>query len=349
MTLLFRRNALLFVVVAVAAGAGCTAGIAPTVEPAFVSTSVPAAADTVFVPADAWAPRGGSSFELFSVGGGEPTRLTYCTGCQALSATPSLDRNRLALRRVDSDTNRDGRLDEADRVSLLLVDLSRQIEGLFLPAGWSTSSADWSSDGSILVHTSSPDGGPDDMYQIDSNAQNNLRILNTPNVRERGARINAEVSRVVFERIDGVGAGKSEIWIFASSSAQGKITDSGITGDLLPGTLYLVGSDAGPDYSPDGANVVFRRLTSAAVAGGAWDILTVPVTGGAPRVLASGPQFRSAPDWSAEGIVFSESNLATGGTDVVVINPTTGARRVIQSFGNGYKAGAPRWIAGITS
>ncbi len=176
-----------------------------------------------------------------------------------------------------------------------------------------------------------------------------MGILNTPNVRERGARINAEVSRVVFERIDGVGAGKSEIWIFASSSAQGKITDSGITGDLLPGTLYLVGSDAGPDYSPDGANVVFRRLTSAAVAGGAWDILTVPVTGGAPRVLASGPQFRSAPDWSAEGIVFSESNLATGGTDIVVINPTSGERRVIQSFGNGYKAGAPRWIAGITS
>jgi len=301
----------------------------------------------VFVASDAWATRAGSSFELFSVGGGSPTRLTFCTGCQALTATPSLERNRIALRRVDADTNRDNRLDDLDRVSLLLVDLSRQIEGPFLPEGWSTSSVDWASDGSFLIHTSASDGGPDDLFQIDSNAQNNQRILSTPNVRERGARLNTAITRAVYERIDGIGAGKSEIWVFSSSTAQSKITDSGITGELLAGTLYLVGSDAGPDYSPDAGSIVFRRLTSTAVSGGAWDILTVPATGGAPTVIASGPQFRSSPDWSREGIVFSEQNLATGGTDIVAIDPQTRARRVLQSFGSGYKAGAPRWIAGI--
>lgn len=339
---------LLLPALAAAAVSACTAGVAPTVAASSSNTAIPSAADTVFVPSDAWSTRAGANFELFSVGASsQPTRLTFCTGCQALSAAPSLDRTRIALRRVKADTNRDGKLDESDRTSLLLVDLARQIEGPFLPDGWSASSADWASDGTFLVHTSSPDGGPDDMYQVDSNAQNNQRILFTPNVRERGARINSAITRVVYERIDGVGAGKSEIWVFISATNQVKISDSGIVGDLLPGTLYLVGSDAGPDYSPDGASVVFRRLTSASVPGGAWDILVTTSTGGAPRVLASGPQFRSAPDWSKEGIVFSEQNLSTGGTDVVAVDPATNARRVLQSFGAGFKAGAPRWIAGI--
>lgn len=346
MTFNFIRRALPLIPLAAVLGAGCTAGIEPTVVPAFVSTSVPASGDTVFVASDAWATATGASFELFSVGGGSrPTQLTFCPGCQVLSASPSLDRNRVALRRVDNDTNRDNRLDDLDRVSLLLLDLGRQIEGPFLPDGWSNSSVDWTSDGSFLIHTSSPDGGPDDLYQIDSNALNNQRLITTPNVRERGARLDAAVTRAVYERIDGIGAGRSEIWMFGGG--QGQLTNSGITGELLPGTLYLVGSDAGPSFSPDGNTVVFRRLTSTAAPGGTWDILTVPAGGGTPTVLTAGAQFRSAPDWGREGIVFSESNPATGGTDVVVIDPSTRARRVLQSFGRGYRAESPRWIAGI--
>ena len=329
-------------------GAGCTAGTVSTVVPASSTTALPAALDTVFVTSDAWAAKPGGVFELFSVGASAtPTRLTYCTGCQALSAAPSLDRGRIALRRAKTDTNKDGKIDDLDRVTLLLVDLSRQIEGAFLPDGWSTSSVDWSSDGTFLVHSSSPDGNTDDLYEMDANGQNNQALLTSPGIRERGARINAAITRVVYERIAGTGAGKSEIWVYSSSSLQTKITDSGIVGELLPGTLYLVGSDAGPDYSPDGASVVFRRLTSTAVAGGTWDILAVTSAGGTPQVIASGPQFRSNPDWSKDGIVFAESNATTGGTDMVVVNPATGARRVLQSFGSGYKAGAPRWIAGI--
>lgn len=333
-----------------AAFSACTAGVPGTVTPIFVSTSVPAAADTVFVASDAWAPNPGSTFELFSVGGAtQATRLTYCVAavCQNLGAAPSLDRTRVALRRVNADTNRDGVLNDLDRVSLLLVDLGRQIEGPFLPDGWSTSSVDWAADGTFLVHTSSSDGGPDDIYTIDSNAQNNGALLVTPNIRERGARIDPAITKVVYERINGAGVGRSEIWVFNSTLSQSQLTDSGVVGDPLAGTLYLVGSDAGPDYSPDGASVVFRRLTSNAVPGGAWDILIVPANGGAPRVIASGPQFRSNPDWSRDGIVFSEANLSTGGTDVVVIDPTSGARKVLQSFPRGFTAGAPRWIAGI--
>ncbi len=341
-------RALRLVSLAAALGSGCTAGIPATVTPVLVSTSVPAVADTVFVASDSWAPLPGGLFELFSVGGGpQATRLTFCQNCQALNAAPSLDRTRIALRRVTSDTNRDGFLNDLDRVSLLLVDLARRIEGPFLPDGWSNSSVDWSSDGTFLVHTSSPDGGPDDLFQIDSNAQNNRPLLITPNIRERGARIDPAITKVVYERIEGLGTGKSEIWVFTSTQTQARLTDGGIAGETLEGTFYRVGSDAGPDYSPDGKDVVFRRLTSNAVPGGAWDILIVPATGGSPRAIASGPQFRSNPDWSREGIVFSEANLSTGGTDVVVLDPLTGTRKVLQSFDRGFISGSPRWIAGI--
>ena len=136
-----------------------------------------------------------------------------------------------------------------------------------------------------------------------------------------------------------------EVWIFSSSLNQTQITTGGATGARLPGTFYLVGSDAGPDYSPDGNTLVFRRLTSTSVRGGTWDLLTVPIAGGTPTVIVSGPQFRSDPDWSKEGIVFSESNPSTGGTDVVVLDPATGSGKVVQSFAPGVSAGAARWIA----
>ena len=327
----------------------CTAGVAPTVVPSLSSTSTPATLDTVFLVSDAWSSKPGAAFELFSVGSGAaPTRLTTCTGCQTLSASPSLDRNRVAVRRVVVDTNRDGRLNDLDRASLLLLNLARQIEGPFLPEGWTTSGVDWSADGTFLVHTSSPDGNPEGLYTIDANAGNNQLIIFDPNVRLRGARVNPSMNRAAYERIASTGVGKSEIWIGNSQASQNKVTDGGPVGEALPNSLYLVGSDAGPDYSPDGNNLAFRRLTSASVDGGAWDILVVPIAGGTPRVIASGPQFRSDPDWSKDGIVFSEANPATGGMDIVVVDATTNARKVLQSFASGYRAAAPRWIAGAS-
>jgi len=348
MTFLSRPRAFIPFVLAGSALCGCTAGVVPTGTAAQVQTTAPPAVDTVFIASDAWSTKPATIFELFSAGGNStPTRLTFCTGCQALSVAPSLDRNRVALRRVSTDTNKDGRLDEFDVVTLLLVDLARQVEGPFLPVGWTTSSVDWASDGSFLIHTSSPDGRPDGLYTMDPNGQNNQLVISDPAVRVRGGRINPSRTRAIYERIASTGAGKSEIWIGSSNASQAQLTDSGVVGDLLPNTLYLVGSDAGPDYSPDGANVVFRRLTSTGVAGGTWDILVVPATGGTPRAIASGPLYRSDPDWSKDGILFTESNPTTGGTDLIVIDPDTGVRKVLQSFPSGYKAISPRWINGV--
>lgn len=349
MTFMSSSRAFIISALAIAALAACTAGVAPTVIPSLSNTAIPAPADTVFLASDSWSAKPGAAFELFSVGASsQPTRLTFCQGCQALGASPSLDRNRVAERRVVVDSNRDGRMDDFDRVSLLLVNLARQIEGPFLPEGWTTSSVDWSSDGTFLVHTSSPDGDPDGLYTIDANATNNQKIIFDPNVRLRGARINPSMTRAVYERIASAGVGKSEIWIGNSQVSQAKITEGGPVGEPLPNSYYLVGSDAGPDYSPDGANIAFRRLTSSSVPGGAWDILVVPTAGGTPRVIASGLQYRSDPDWSKDGIVFSESNPTTGGTDVVVMDPVSNNRKVLQAFPRGYRAIAPRWIAGVT-
>ena len=345
----FSRS-LAFILVGLAGSAvpGCTAGVVPSTTASVTDTATPPTTDTVFLASDAWSTKPATVFELFSAGGGStPTRLTYCTGCQALSASPSLDRNRVALRRVTADSNKDGRLDEFDRVTLLLVDLARQIEGPFLPVGWTTSSVDWASDGTFLIHTSSPDTRTDGLYTMDANGQNNQLVIFDAAARVRGGRVNPARTRAAYERIASTGPGKSEIWIGNSNLSQAKITDSGITGDQLPNSLYLVGSDAGPDYSPDGANLVFRRLTSTAVAGGTWDILVVPIAGGTPRVIVTGPQYRSDPDWSKDGIVFTESNPTTGGTDLIVIDPDTSARKVLQSFPSGYKAISPRWIAGV--
>ena len=348
MTAFPRRSALVSIAATTVAIGACTAGVEPTVIPTLISSSAPAATDTVFVPSDVWGTRGGGAFELFSMGGRPtPTRLTYGAGSQVLGAAPSRERNRILLRRVNSDNNNDGRLDEFDTVSLLLVDLARQVEGPLLPAGWSTTSADWASDNETVVHTSTADGGPEDLWAMDSFGTDNRRLTTTPGVRERGGRVNSTVTRVVYERIDGAGAGKSEVWVFVSPTNLVRLTEGGAIGAQLPNTLYLVGSDAGPDYSPDDSNVTFRRLTSTSVAGGAWDILVVPATGGAPRVLASGPQFRSNPDWNKEGIVFAEQNLTTGGTDVVAIDPNTGVRRVLQSLATGFRASSPRWISNL--
>jgi len=338
------RSAFILVPLAAAIVSGCTAGVPPTGTAQLATTAVPAPLDKVFLVSDAWAARGGTTFELFSAGGLTPSRLTFCEGCQALSASPSLDRNRVALRRVSNDTNRDGRMDEFDRTTLLLVDLSRRLEGPFLPDGWSTSSADWSSDGSFLLHTSSPDGRTDGLYSVDANSQNNQLIIYDANVRVRGARLNTSITRATYERIASAGVGKSEIWTGVSNVNQLKITDGGPVGAQLPNSLYLVGSDAGPDYSPDGASIVFRRLTSTAVAGGTWDIMVVPSVGGTPRVIATGALFRSEPDWSRDGIVFAEANPATNTMDIVVIDPDTGTRRVLQAFAAGFRATSPRWI-----
>ena len=99
------------------------------------------------------------------------------------------------------------------------------------------------------------------------------------------------------------------------------------------GTLYFVGADADPDFSPDARSVVFRRLTATGNGGlGTWDVLTTSTDGSGLSVVASGPAFRGAPDWGPQGIVFAEVDVAAGTSQLVVIQPDGSGRRAIVSL-----------------
>jgi Tol biopolymer transport system component len=113
----------------------------------------------------------------------------------------------------------------------------------------------------------------------------------------------------------------------------------------LPGTRYVVGSDADPDYSPDGRSVVFRRLADLGDGRrGQWDLYTVRVDGSGLTLLAGGGSYRGAPDWGPRGIVFSEADFATRVTRLVVVQPDGSGRRVLVTLGANFDINFPRWL-----
>jgi Tol biopolymer transport system component len=163
-------------------------------------------------------------------------------------------------------------------------------------------------------------------------------------VRERRPRIDPTGSIAVYERADA--AGKGEIFIWNSPGSQVRVTTAAPGDELLAGTTYIVGSDTDPDYSPDGRSVVFRRLTGTGNGGlGTWDVMTVRTDRTNLTTLATGPAYRSAPDWGPKGIIFSEIDRGTGLAQLVVMQPDGSGRRVIATF-NGFDVASPRWLPG---
>jgi Tol biopolymer transport system component len=143
----------------------------------------------------------------------------------------------------------------------------------------------------------------------------------------------------VYERTEATT--KNQIYIY-NSTGQVQVTTAG------PGTetlgSYAVGGDTDPDYSPDARSIVFRRLTATGNGGlGTWDVMTVRTDRTALATLASGPVYRSAPDWGPKGIVFSEIDKATGIAQLVIVQPDGTGRRVIATL-NGFDIASPRWV-----
>ena len=290
----------------------------------------------------------GSPSDIYSLGadGSGFTRLTSCAArsspCTALEAAASADRSHLQVREVVSDTNGDGALTEADGVPIVYVDLTRNVEGIVIPASVFVSGLDWSADGSLLVYSglgSAPND--EDLFRSDVNGQNVANLTATPSTRERRPRLDPAASVAVYEHY---GAdGKGQVWLFTDSTDQRQITPGGPGTALLPGTPYTIGSDADPAFSPDATSVVFRRLVDAGDGRGDWQVLTVPIAGGAGTPLTSGAVFRGAPDWGTLGIVFVEAN-AGGGLDLVLIQPDGSGRRVLMSAPAGMALSAPRFL-----
>jgi hypothetical protein len=312
------------------------------------STVAPSAAAAIVFSSNAHDPRPGTGREVFAVeeSGANATRLTFCgeggAVCSSLEASFGADRQRAVVRRVLADTDADGRLTAADAQSLVLVDFARSVEGVLVAAAARASSVDWSAISDVVVFSGAGTGGLEDIFRMDPNGQNNRNISDSAAVRERHPRVDPTGSIAVFERIDATA--KGEIWVFFTSQAQSRITTGGDTGPALPSTPYVVGSDADPDYSPDGRSIVFRRLRALGDGRlGQWDLMTVGADATGLRTIVSGAAYRDAPDWGPRGIVFAETG-SDGRTELVIVDPDGANRRPVVTVGSGVELGGARWL-----
>jgi Tol biopolymer transport system component len=274
------------------------------------------------------------------------TRLTTCSResrpCDLLEASWSPDRSRAMVRRRTDDTNGDSRLTSADGESLVFVDLARGTEAVLIEDERRVSGVDWSPIGNAVVYSALGTGDREDIYVMDPNGQNNDPLTSTPDVHERRPRIDPTGTVAVYERIEA--GGKGRIFIFLNRSAQLAVTSGGQGTGVLTGTPYLEGSDADPDYSPDGRTIVFRRLASLGNGGlGNWDVMTVRTDGTGLTTLATGPGYRGAPDWGPRGIVFSEVDPTTGLNRIVTL-AADGTRRTPVTVAPGAGLQFPRWL-----
>ena len=305
----------------------------------------PATADVVFT-SNSYTTRAGLPRDLFAVedGGAGLTRLTFCNTdprrCDNIEAAPSPERQRMAVRRVSADPDKDGRLTPADGEALMFVDLARGTEAELVPANARVSGMDWSPLGDFIIYSALGEGGLEDLWIMDPNGQNNRNRTVSATITERRPRLNTSANSAVYERIDATG--KGQIYIFSAF----KVTSGGPGTEALAGTPYIVGSDADPDFSPDGRLVVFRRLTGTGNGGlGTWDILTARTDGTEMTVVATGPAYRGAPDWGPEGILFNEVNVAASTSQLVLIDPAGTNRRTPVSLGASFLLSFPRWLA----
>lgn len=311
-------------------------------------TAPPPTSASIVFTSNTYATRPGGGLEIFAMDatGAAVTRLTFCNTadrrCEYLEAIPGTTRARQAVRRL-VDTDGDGRLTATDGESLRLVDLARAVEGELVPGTAHVSGADWSPGEEILYYSGVGQSAVDDLYQVTSNGQSNQNLTMTGALRERRPRFNLGGTSLAFERIDATG--KGQIWI-ATSVGLRALTTGGTGTEALAGTPYVVGSDADPVFSPDGRALLFRRLVAAGNGGlGVWDLMTIrtDVAAATPVTFVTGAAYRGAADWNATGVIFVE--VAPGsGPQIVFVDATGGARRVLMTTGTGFQVAFPHWL-----
>jgi Tol biopolymer transport system component len=299
----------------------------------------PSANAALLFVSGSWTNEAGRPRELLAVAadGSGLEQLTNCARasqpCDILQVAPSPDRNRVVAVRTTPDA-------EPGAQVLYFMDLARSVEQVIF-ARRRIEYADWSRDGSFLLYSSATgQTANEDMFTAGPDGANEQNLTESLNVRERSGRIDPSGRTAAFERIDVDGV--SHVYLFRETP----ITSGPATGPGLPGTPYVVGSDASPTFSPDATSVVFRRLTGIGNDGlGTWDLMVVSLVAGAtPRTLVTGPLFRGAPDWGLGGIVYVETDAATGQSQLVKIQPDGSGRSVLRTESAGFRMGSPRWL-----
>jgi Tol biopolymer transport system component len=336
-----------------AAAIGCqTDAPNPFTQVRTSATPAPSAA-LLFVSNRDSAATEGLAHEVYAVDaqGASVQRLTTCNReghrCEVVECAPSSsDRSRVVIREITADSDGDGRITPLDAAALVFLNLERSAEATLAPASQKVTGIDWSpaSDAEILAFSATGSGGTDDLYRSDSNGQNIRNLTMTTDVSERRPRIDPSGSVAVYERST-TNNPKSEIWIFFSGVNQIRVTSGADTaGSPLPGTPYVIGSDANPVFSPDGRAIVFRRLTGLGNGKGTWDLMIVNNDGTGLQAIASGPVYRGAPDWGSQGIVFAEASATGAGLSLVLMQPDGSGRRTLVSVPAGRDLDLPRWL-----
>jgi Tol biopolymer transport system component len=299
----------------------------------------PAGAALVFT-SGAWSSTPGAGRELYAIGadGSNPTRLTFCNSsteaCDTETASLDPEGKKVAMTRAKASVN---------GISLVYGDLTRGVEADIAPATAIVNGIDWSFSGTVLAYGGRGEGGLEDLFRADTNGANSANLTSTPTVRERKPRIDFGTTIVTYERIES--GGKSEVFVFVTGTQQARVSPAGPGGALLPGTPYLVGSDADPCFSPDTTSLAFRRLTAVDASGlGTWDVVTARNDGTGSTTLAGGPLYRGAPDWGPAGIVYPEVDVAAGTASLVLIQPDGSGRKVLYTQGSRFALSSPRWL-----
>lgn len=331
-----------------AALAACSTNYPNPFENSSQMVPPPAAAKIAFA-GNTYAATPGGGRDLFAMdeNGATVTRLTFCNTtdrrCDYVEPIPGPARERIAVRRL-VDTDGDGKVTANDGESLRLVDLARAVEGELVAGNAHVSGGDWSPGEEVLYYSAAAAPGNDDLFQITSNGQNNQNLTSSTAVKERRPRFNSGGTALVFDHVEPNTRG--QVWI-ATSLGLRALDPGGTQGDALPNTPYFVGSSADGVFSPDGRTVAFRRLVALGNGGlGAWDLMTISAqtTGAVAAPLVTGDNaYRGAPDWGPLGLVYVEM-LPGAGPQIVLLDPTTNARKVLLSAGTGFDVGYPHWF-----
>jgi hypothetical protein len=310
------------------------------------SFSRPPSADAVlYYVSGAWTDEPGAPRELFALtASGETERLTTCTqrseSCDFLQVAQSGDPARIVAVRgaVGGDPT---------ATALYFIDLARSVETIIALAR-RVQATDWGVDNSFVIYST---GAVEDIFFVQPNGTENQALTETPDFRERSPRMSPDGSAAVYEGLTET-PGKSLLYYFLGNgdNAAFQVTAGGPGSEVLPGTPYVVGSDASPVFAPNGEFLAYRRLTGTGNGGlGTWDILAISSTGlegNEPLVVAGGGGvYRGAPDWGLDGrILFVETDMTTEVSSLIAIRPDGTGREVLHSEDAGFRMGAPRWI-----
>jgi Tol biopolymer transport system component len=99
----------------------------------------------------------------------------------------------------------------------------------------------------------------------------------------------------------------------------------------------LGGFIAFPDWSPDGTQLLF-----SAGRHGRYGVYLIQIDGSGLRIVLQDPATYRSPSWSPHGGEFAVSTYRNGRSEILIVNPATGARRTVLVLDSAY-ADFPQW------